>query len=210
MDLRSFIALLEREGELVRVRPEVDPYLEMAEIADRASKARGPALLFEQPKRGAGAAGTAVPVLMNQFGSYRRLELALGAPLDDIAQRIGGLLELQVPSGLVGKVKALGQLKELASYGPRIVKKAAFREVVVDPPDLARLPVLTTWPGDGGPFVTLPVVVTKDRQGRQNAGMYRLQVYDGQTTGMHIHIHHDGAANFREACLLYTSDAADE
>ena len=85
-----------------------------------------------------------------------------------------------MPSGLVGKVKALGQLKELASYGPRYGKKALFREVVVDPPDLTRLPVLTTWPGDGGPFITLPIVVTKDRQGRQNAGMYRLQVYDGQ------------------------------
>ncbi len=199
MDLRAFIQLLEREGELARVRPEVDPYLEMAEIADRASKAHGPALLFERPKRPAGAGGPAVPVLMNQLGSYRRLELALGAPLDELAGRIAGLLELQVPSGLVGKVKALGQLKELASYGPKLVKKAAFREVVVEPPDLGRLPVLTTWPGDGGPFITLPVVVTKDRQGRQNAGMYRLQVYDGQTTGMHWHIHHDGAANFREA-----------
>ncbi len=91
-----------------------------------------------------------------------------------------------MPSGLVGKVKALGQLKELASYGPKAVKKAAFREVVVDPPDLGRLPVLTTWPGDGGPFITLPVVVTKDQQGRRNAGMYRLQVYDGRTTGMHM------------------------
>ena len=136
---------------------------------------------------------------MNQFGSYRRLELALGAPLDELAARIAGLVELQVPSSLIGKVKALGQLRELASFGPRIVKKAAFREVVVDPPDLARLPVLTTWPGDGGPFITLPIVVTKDAEGRRNAGMYRLQVYDGQTTGMHIHVHHDGAANFREA-----------
>jgi 4-hydroxy-3-polyprenylbenzoate decarboxylase len=199
VDLRAFIDLLEREGELARVGPEVDPRLEVAEITDRASKAHGPALLFEQPKRPAGAAGPAMPVLMNQFGSFRRLELALGAPLDEIARRITGLLELQVPSSLVGKVKALGQLKELASYGPRPTKKAAFREVVVEPPDLARLPVLTTWPGDGGPFITLPVVVTKDRQGRQNAGMYRLQVFDGQTTGMHWHIHHDGAANFREA-----------
>jgi 4-hydroxy-3-polyprenylbenzoate decarboxylase len=193
VDLRAYIDLLQREGELARVRPEVDPYLEMAEIADRASKAHGPALLFERAK------GSALPVLMNQLGSYRRLELALGAPLDDIAQRIGGLLELQVPSGLVGKVKALGQLKELASYGPKIVKKAGFRDVVFDPPDLARLPVLTTWPGDGGPFITLPIVVTKDRQGRRNAGMYRLQVFDGRTTGMHWHVHHDGAANFREA-----------
>jgi 4-hydroxy-3-polyprenylbenzoate decarboxylase len=209
MDLRRFIELLEREGELARVRAEVDPYLEMAEIADRASKAHGPALLFERPKAVSPAPGASlaapaagfplVPVLMNQFGSYRRLELALGASLDEIAQRIAGLLELQVPSGLVGKVKALGQLKELASFTPRAVKKGAFSEVVVEPPDLSRLPVLTTWPGDGGPFITLPVVVTKDREGRRNAGMYRLQVYDERTTGMHWHVHHDGAANFREA-----------
>ena len=199
MDLRAFIDLLEREGELTRVSAEVDPYLEMAEIADRASKAHGPALLFARPQRPAGVAGPAASVLMNQLGSYRRLELALGAPLDELAARIAGLVELQVPRSLIGKVKALGQLRELASYGPRIVKKAAFREVIVEPPDLTRLPVLTTWPGDGGPFITLPIVVTKDAQGRRNAGMYRLQVFDAQTTGMHIHIHHDGAANFREA-----------
>jgi 4-hydroxy-3-polyprenylbenzoate decarboxylase len=202
LELRAFINLLEREGELVRVRAEVDTYLEMAEIADRASKAHGPALLFEQPGRPAGPAGAAapaIPVLMNQLGSYRRLELALGAPLDELAARIAGLVELQLPTGLVGKVKALGQLRELASYAPRIVKKAAFREVVVDPPDLTRLPVLTTWPGDGGPFLTLPIVITKDRLGRRNAGMYRLQVHDACTTGMHWHVHHDGAANFRAA-----------
>ena len=209
MDLRTFIALLEREGELVRVRSEVDPYLEMAEIADRASKARGPALLFERPAgpvygEGEGARdqrlpGPVIPVLMNQLGSYRRLELALGAPLDELAARIAGLVDLQVPTGLVGKVRALGQLRELASFTPTIAKRAAWRDVSVDPPDLGRLPVLTTWPGDGGPFITLPIVVTKDARGRRNAGMYRLQVYDRQSTGMHWHLHHDGAANFREA-----------
>ncbi|HQG54955.1 MAG TPA: menaquinone biosynthesis decarboxylase [Thermoleophilia bacterium] len=212
MDLRSFIHLLEREGELVRVRAEVDPYLEMAEIADRASKAHGPALLFERPVRRGAPGGAAAslgrvsawdaplpPVLMNQFGSFRRLELALGASLDELAGRLAGLLELDLPSGLAAKVRALGELRELASFAPKTVKKGAFREVVVEPPDLTRLPVLTTWPGDGGPFITLPVVVTKDRQGRRNAGMYRLQVYDERTTGMHWHVHHDGAANFRAA-----------
>lgn len=194
MDLRAFVKLLEREGELVRVCSEVDPYLEMAEIADRASKARGPALLFERPK---GPAGAAIPVLINQLGSFRRLELALGAPLDELAARIAGLVELQVPAGLIGKVKALGQLRQLASFTPTMVKNAAWREVSVDPPDLSLLPVLTTWPGDGGPFITLPVVVTKDTRGRRNAGMYRLQVHDRQSTGMHWHMHHDGAANFR-------------
>jgi 4-hydroxy-3-polyprenylbenzoate decarboxylase len=193
MDLHGFVDLLAREDELAYVDAEVDPYLEIAEIADRASKAHGPALLFRNVRE------HSLPVLMNQMGSIRRIELGLGAPLEDIAARIADLVELQVPSGLVGKVKALGQLRELASFAPKLTKKAAFREVVVDPPDLARLPVVTTWPGDGGPFVTLPVVVTKDRDGRRNAGMYRLQVFDGQTTGMHWHIHHDGAANYRQS-----------
>ncbi len=210
MSLREFVELLRRENELATVGAPVDPYLEMAEIADRASKAGGPALLFERPISAFGAGGAPpanshhltgppMPVLMNQFGSPRRLELALGAPLDELAARIGDLVELQVPKGVLGKVKALGQLRELASYAPKVVAKAAFREVLVEPPDLGRLPVLTTWPGDGGPFITLPVVVTKDREGRRNAGMYRLQVYDSRTTGMHWHLHHDGAANFREA-----------
>ena len=198
MDLRAFISLLEREGELARVRPEVDPYLEMAEIADRASKAHGPAVLFEQPKRPAGQ--PAVPVLMNQLGSYRRLELALGAPLDDIARRIGGLLELQVPSGLVGKVKALGQLKELASYGPRYGKKAAV-------PRGRRRPARPGAPAGAHHLARRrrPVHHPADRRHQgprraaSNAGMYRLQVFDGRTTGMHSHVHHDGAANFREA-----------
>jgi 4-hydroxy-3-polyprenylbenzoate decarboxylase len=193
MALRDFIELLRREGELAEITAEVDPYLEMSEIADRAVKARGPALLFAHPK------GHSLAVLMNQFGTARRMELALGAPLDDIAARIGGLLDLQMPQGLVGKVKALGQLRELASFAPRVVKNGSFREVVVEPPDLGRLPVLTSWPGDGGPFITLPIVVTNDRSGRRNAGMYRLQVFDAQSTGMHWHVHHDGAANFRES-----------
>ena len=193
MSLRDFIALLEREGELAFVDAEVDPYLELAEIGDRAVKAHGPALLFRNVK------GHPMPVVMNQFGSQRRMELALGAPLDDLAARIAGLLDLQVPQGLAGKVKALGQLRELASFAPKLVRAGAFREVVVQPPDLGALPVLTTWPGDGGPFITLPVVVTKDLQGRRNAGMYRMQVFDAQTTGMHWHVHHDGAANFRES-----------
>ena len=193
MSIREFIEVLRRAGELAEVRAEVDPYLEMAEIADRAMKSAGPALLFGNVK------GAVMPVLMNQFGSRRRMELALGAPLDAVAARIGALVDLQIPHTLVGKVRALGQLRELASFAPKAVRRAAFHEVVVEPPDLRRLPVLTTWPGDGGPFVTLPVVITKDRQGRRNAGMYRLQVFDECTTGMHWHVHHDGAANFRES-----------
>ena len=103
------------------------------------------------------------------------------------------------PEGLVGKVKALGQLRELASFTPKVVKKAAFREVVVDPPDLTRLPVLTTWPGDGGPFITLPVVVTKDARGGATPACTGCRSTTARPTGMHWHLHHDGAANFREA-----------
>jgi 4-hydroxy-3-polyprenylbenzoate decarboxylase len=190
--LRAFIELLRREGELAVIDAEVDPYLEMAEIADRASKASGPALLFRSAK------GSALPVLMNQFGSTRRLELAFGAPLDDVALRVAGLVDLQVPPGIAGTVRALDPSRELAMFAPRAVKQSQA-DVVVAPPDLGCLPVLTTWPGDGGPFITLPVVVTEGRGGRRNAGMYRLQVFDAQTTGMHWHVHHDGAANFRES-----------
>jgi len=192
VDLRAFIELLRREGELAIIDAEVDPYLEMAEIADRVSKASGPALLFRSVK------GAALPVLMNQFGSTRRLELAFGAPLDEVAQRVAELIDLQVPQGIAGKVKALDQSCELASFVPTTVTRGQA-DVVVAPPDIGRLPVLTTWPGDGGPFITLPVVVTKGRDGRRNAGMYRLQVFDARTTGMHWHMHHDGAANFRES-----------
>ena len=192
MGLRAFIELLRLERELAVVDAEVDPYLEIAEIADRASKAGGPALLFRSVK------GMELPVLMNQFGSARRLELAFGAPLDEVAQRIAGLIDLQVPQGIAGSVKALDPSRELAAFAPKTVPRGQA-DVVVDPPDLGRLPVLTTWPGDGGPFITLPVVVTKGRDGRRNAGVYRLQVFDRRTTGMHWHVHHDGAANFRES-----------
>ena len=137
---------------------------------------------------------------MNQFGSFRRLELALGAPLDEIAGRIGALVELQVPRGLGRQGQGAGTAPRAGLVrARRRAPRPRFREVVVEPPDLRRLPVLTTWPGDGGPFITLPVVVTKDREGRRNAGMYRLQVYDERTTGMHWHVHHDGAANFRQS-----------
>ena len=192
MDQRDFIEMLRREGELAVVAAEVDPYLEIAEITDRASKAHGPALLFRSVK------GSALPVLMNQFGSDRRLELAFGTPLDAVARRVGGLIDLQLPVGVAGGAGGVGPSRELAAYTPRRVERG-LADVVLDRPDLGRLPILTSWPGDGGPFITLPVVVTKSRDGRRNAGVYRLQVFDAETTGMHWHVHHDGAANFRDA-----------
>ncbi|MDO8736481.1 MAG: menaquinone biosynthesis decarboxylase [Thermoleophilia bacterium] len=192
-DLRQFIEALKREGELVEIDEPVDPELEITEITDRVSKANGPALLFRNAK------GSNMPVLINQFGSMKRMSMALGGrDLDEIAAELGGVLEMQVPQGIVAKVKALGKLKNLADSAPKMVKNAPCQEVVMEQPNLDALPILKTWPGDGGPFITLPVVFTKDPDGRRNAGMYRLQKFDAATTGMHWHIHKDGAENFRE------------
>ncbi len=184
---------MERSGELRRISTEVSPFLEMAEIADRTAKLTrdgkpwgGPALLFENVRGYAGAR-----VLMNQFGSEDRMRLALQADsLDEIAERIRELIHPQTPVSLMDKLKLLPKLKELGNVFPKVVSKgaAACKQVVLkgDDVDLKRLPVLTTWPGDGGPFITLPCVITRDqRTGKRNVGMYRMQVYDGRTTGMH-------------------------
>ncbi|MBE0428648.1 MAG: menaquinone biosynthesis decarboxylase [Thermoleophilia bacterium] len=192
-DLRDFIKILKKQGELVVVDAPVDPHLEVSEVTDRVSKAHGPALLFKNP------IDSRMPILINQFGSMKRMGMALGRrDLDDIAAELGQVLELQVPQGIVAKVKALGRLKELSDSAPRLVKKGPCQEVVMDEPDLDSLPILKTWPGDGGPFITLPVVFTKDPStGNRNAGMYRLQKFDSRTTGMHWHVHKDAAENFR-------------
>ncbi len=193
-DLRQFIDALKQQGDLNEIDEPVDPDLELSEVTDRVSKAYGPALLFKNPK------GSKMPVLINQFGSMQRMSTALGgADLDTIGERLGAVLEMQIPQGIVAKVKALGKLKNLADSAPKIVKSGPCQEVVMDESDLDALPILKTWPGDGGPFITLPVVFTKDPEGRRNAGMYRLQKFDARTTGMHWHIHKDGAENFRAA-----------
>jgi 4-hydroxy-3-polyprenylbenzoate decarboxylase len=193
-DLREWVALLEREGELIRVAAEVDPRLEVTEIVDRVVKAGGPALLFEHPK------GTDVPLLINQFGTERRMCLAFGvSSLDEIAARVGEILEMQPPEGLAAKVRGLKTLKSIADSRPRTVKHGACQEVVLrgDEVDLTRLPVQTAWPGDGGPFITLPAVITHDpRNGRRNVGMYRMQVLGPRATAMHWQIHKDGRADY--------------
>jgi 4-hydroxy-3-polyprenylbenzoate decarboxylase len=184
--LRDWVEGLERAGELKRVKAELSPRLEMAEVADRAVKSNGPALLFENVEGYKGAR-----VLMNQFGSERRMRMALGADsLDDVAKRIEALLHPVPPTSLMDKLKMLPMLAEVSSYFPKVVdsKRAPCKEVVLrgEDVDVLKFPVLTTWPGDGGPFITLPCVVTKDpRSGKRNVGMYRMQVYDGKTTGMH-------------------------
>lgn len=199
-DLREFINRLEREGELKRINALVDPDLEITEITDRISKAYGPALLFENVK------GSDMPVLINAFGSRKRMSMALGVEsLGDIAEEISDLLEIKdnVPSSIWEKVKMLPRLAELASFMPKMVKKAPCQEVVEYEPSLDILPILKCWPKDAGRFITLPQVYTKDPEtGKRNAGMYRMQVYDSRTTGMHWHMHHDGAENYRKNCRL--------
>ena len=192
-DLRAFIAALRDADELVEVSTPVDPVLQIAEIADRVQRTGGPALLFTDV---IGYAGT--PVLINAFGTEARMCIALGVKrLDDIGDRIRGLLDLSIPDGLVGKVRKVAQVSDLRSAPPRrhrgsppvqqVVRTGADIDVLRD------LPVIKCWPGDGGRYITLPMVITKDPlTGRRNVGMYRLQVHDGQTLGMHWQIHKHG------------------
>jgi len=195
-DLREFVNLLEQRGELKRISVEVDPELEITEITDRVSKAYGPALLFENVK------GSRIPVLINSMGTHKRMALALETDsLDDIAREITDLFKLaDVPASLLDKMKVLPRLAQLASFGPKQVKNGICQEVVIkDNPSLDILPIIKCWPEDGGRYITLPLVITKDPDtGKRNMGMYRLQVYDSQTTGMHWHLHHDGAKNYQK------------
>lgn len=207
--LRDWVEALERARELKRVKANVSPMLEMAEIADRAVKAGGPALLFENVEGYKGA-----QVLMNQFGSERRMKMALGVEsLDDVAKRIETLLHPAAPVGLMDKLKMLPKLAEVGGFFPKLVdaKRAPCKEVILrgDDVDVLRFPVVTTWPGDAGPFITLPCVVTKDpRTGKRNVGMYRMQVYDGKTTGMHWQRQKVAAEHFRDRLRATTEDAA--
>ncbi|HEV2591819.1 MAG TPA: menaquinone biosynthesis decarboxylase [Gaiellaceae bacterium] len=193
-DLREWIALLEREGELVRIGAEVDPHLEITEIVDRVVRAGGPALLFEHPK------GAQHALLINQFGTERRMCMAFGVDkLDDISARLSEVLEMQPPEGLAAKVRGLKTLKSIADSRPKTVKSAPAQEIVLRGADvdLGLLPVQTCWPGDAAPFITLPAVITRDpRNGTRNVGMYRMQVLGKNSTAMHWQIHKDGRADY--------------
>jgi 4-hydroxy-3-polyprenylbenzoate decarboxylase len=204
-DLRAWIKALEKAGELKRIHEEVDPILEIAEITDRVSKsgkrggvAGGPALLFEHVKGYPGRR-----VLMNQFGSERRMKMALEVDsLDDIAGRIQTLLQLKSPEGLLGKLKMLPMLASVGGFFPRTVHAddAPCKQVILrENFSVLDFPVLQCWPLDGGRFITLPCVVTRDpKSGKRNVGMYRMQVYDGQTTGMHWQRQKVAAEHMRE------------
>ncbi len=193
-DLRDFIRVLEEQGELKRITVEVDPDLEIAEIADRMMKSGGPALLFENVK------GSKIPLVINLFGSQKRMNLALEVDnIDIIGQRILDIIEPEMPSNLIQKIKMLPKLKRLADFIPKTVTRAPCQEVVnTESPSLDALPILKSWPDDGGKFITFPLVFTKNpNSGIRNCGMYRMHVYDETTTGMHWHIHKHGAKHYR-------------
>ena len=196
--LREFIEVLERENELLRVKEYVDPILEIAEITDRFSKTDGggKALLFENT-------GTDFPLLINSMGSLRRINIALGVnDLDEIGEEIRELIKdvTSPKANFREKLAVLPKLSQLSSWMPRILKSGGkCQEVIIKDPDLNILPILQCWPEDGGRFITFPLVHTRDHEsGIRNIGMYRMQVIDKQTTGMHWHRHKVGARHFRE------------
>src|SRR5438093_4081162 len=193
-DLRAWIALLERDGELVRIEAEVDPDLEITEINDRVVKAGGPALLFENVQ------GWPHRLRINQFGTERRMCLAFDAPsLDAVATKLSDVLEMQPPSGLVDKVRGLQKLKSIADSRPKTVRRGSSQEIVLegDEASLDLLPIQKCWPEDAGSFITLPAVITKDpRTGMRNVGMYRMQKLGPRATAMHWQIHKDGRADY--------------
>jgi 4-hydroxy-3-polyprenylbenzoate decarboxylase len=198
-DLRDFIRALEKNNELKRVPFEVDTRLEITEFADRSVKSGGPALLFEKPRLADGSISR-MPLLINSFASMRRMELALEVgSVDEVAKRIAEYLEMRMPEGLLGKLKMLPKLAEMGAFFPKIVTKGACQEIVkTENFSLRDYPVLTCWPGDGGPFITLPMVFSRNPEtGKRNCGMYRLQVFDDRTTGMHWQTHKQGAEHYR-------------
>ncbi len=193
-DLREFIRALEEKGELKRIAVEVDPILEITEFADRAVKSGGPALLFEKPK------GYGIPVLINAFASMRKMEIALEvASVEEIAARIVEFLEMRMPEGMIDKLRMLPKLAEMGAYFPRMVPRGACQEVVrEDNFSLFDYPVLQCWPEDGGRFITLPMVFSKNPDtGKRNCGMYRMQIFDDRTAGMHWQTHKQGAEHYR-------------
>ena len=197
--LRDFLARLESEGELIRIKEKVSPILEITELTDRICKSGngGKAILFENTD------DSGIPVLINAFGSKKRMAMALGVDnIEEIVRDIQELIELKPPQNFIEKIKFLPRLFEISHYPPKIITgKAPCQEVVLtgDEIDLFKFPILKCWPLDGGRFITLPVVFTKSlKERKRNVGMYRMQVYDKKTTGMHWHIHKDGASHYDE------------
>ena len=203
-DLREWITALERAGELKRITAEVDPILEITEITDRISKGAakgygrpgGPALLFEKVKGSKG-----VPVLINQFGSERRMQMALGVDrLDEVADRIRHLMNMKSPEGFLEKLKMLPTLAEMGKFFPKTVQSGLCKEIIKkEDASLLDFPVLQCWPQDAGRFITLPCVITRDpKTGKRNMGMYRMQIYDATSAGMHWQRQKVAAEHYRD------------
>jgi len=195
-DLREYIEKLDALGRLTRVKTEVDPELEVAEVLRRAVSTKlGKAILFENVK------GSEMRVLGNAFGSEELLRLALGVQsFSEIGEKIDALLNTEVPRGLVETIRSLPKLKEIAGIAPRIVKSGPVKEVVeTDDATLESLPALKVWPRDGGKFITFPLVVTKDPDSQKvNIGVYRMQLFDKKTTAMHWQMHRSSALAFKQ------------
>ena len=194
-NLRELIHALETAGDLKRISDEVDPHLEITAFADRAVKSAAPALLFESPSR------SKFSVAINFFGSPKRMHLILGSDHPgELAQRYIDLMQKGGPKSIFDALKMLPELDAIRRAMPRTVAKAPCQEVVMETPSFDPFPILKCWPGDGGPTLTLPMVFTKDPEsGVPNCGMYRMQVYDSTTSGMHWHVHKGGAEHWRKA-----------
>ena len=193
-DLRDFIAALEKNKELKRISFEVDPVLEITEFADRAVKSGGPALLFEKPK------GSSVPVLINSFASERKMEIALEVDsVEEVARRISEYLEMRMPEGLIGKLKMLPKLAEMGAFFPKIVSDGACKEVIRrDNFSLDEFPILQCWPRGRRPVHhAADGVLAESRHRQAQLRLYRLQVFDERTTGMHWQTHKQGAEHYR-------------
>ncbi len=196
-DLKEFLEALEGKGDLLRVKSRISPRLEMSEIAQRALRADGPALLFENVE------GSSLPVALNVLGSPRRIAMALGASsIEEPAEKIRRLLRFRPPAGLGAILSDPGgtieQLSQLRALAPKRVSKGPCQEEETDRPNLEELPIMTGWPKDGGPTITFPLVVTKNPEtGDQAVGIYRLQRYSSTTLGAHWQTHRAGAENFR-------------
>ena len=209
-DLNTFIEDLQKASELKTISTEVSPYLEISEITDRISKSdsnTNKALLFTNVK------GYDIPVLINAFGSHKRINMALGVEsLDDIGDRIRALLKPKVPENFMDKLALLPTLMEVAKFPPKLVtNNAKCQQIVLNDPNqpmLDKLPIITCWPFDGGPYITLGVVITKDPKNKiRNLGVYRLQYINNNTLAMHWHKHHDGARHFEKQRDLVSSSS---
>jgi len=193
-NLREFITELEKNNELKRINVELSPELELTEIADRVCKKNGPAILFER------ICGYNIPVLMNAFGSEKRMKLALST--DDfrsVSERILDLLDKKVTLNLIDKIKMISEMKHIADAFPSEVNEAPCQEIIIENPSFHAFPIIKCWPKDGGKYITFPLVFTIDPEtGIQNCGIYRMQIYDETTAGMHWHIHKGGAQHYRK------------